>query len=103
VPVGFTRDIVKNLKRQHEDEDVKTSEAMLSEIEEKARCAGVECDKVVVVGDNPYEEIVDNALKQDCDLIMMASHARRGLDAMLFGSETARVIRHTKLPVLVVH
>ena len=59
-------------------------------------------DNVVVVGDNPYEQIIDKAEENDCDLIMMASHARRGLDAMIFGSETVRVLKHTKIPVLVV-
>lgn len=102
VPVGFTSDIVGNLRKQHEDEEVKNAEKMLSEVEASAKASGVEFDNIVVVGDNPYEEIIDNAEKKHCDLIMMASHARRGLDAMIFGSETVRVLRHTKIPVLVV-
>ena len=103
VSSGFARDFVNDLRKQHEEEDVKSSQAMLSRIEDKARSEGVQCDKVVVVGDNPYAEIIDNAVKQDCDLIMMGSHARRGLDALLAGSETVRVIKHTRIPVLVVH
>lgn len=102
VPVGFTSDIVENLKKQREAEGIRNGQKMLSEVEANAKTAGVECDNIVVVGDSPYEEIVDNAEKNDCDLIMMASHARRGLDAMLFGSETVRVLKHTKIPVLVV-
>lgn len=102
VPVGFTSEIVENLQKQREDEEVKEGQKMLAEVEQNAKATGVEFDNIVVVGDNPYEEIIDNAEKQDCDLIMMASHARRGLDAMLFGSETVRVLRHTKIPVLVV-
>ena len=102
VPASFTSDIVNVLKKQREDEDVKNGQKMLTEIEASATSAGVECDNVVVVGDNPYEEIIDNAEKNDCDLIMMASHARRGLDAILSGSETVRVIKHTRIPILVV-
>ena len=54
------------------------------------------------VGDNPYEAIIENAGKRQCDLIMMASHGRRGMDAVLLGSETIKVLTHTKVPVLVV-
>lgn len=102
VPVGFTSEIVQNLQKQRENEEVQQGQKMLAEVEQNAKATGVEFDNMVVVGDNPYEEIIDNAEKKDCDLIMMASHARRGLDAMLFGSETVRVLRHTKIPVLVV-
>lgn len=102
VPVGFTSDIVETLKKQREDEGVKNGERMLAEVEASAKASGVPFDNVVVVGDNPYEEIIDKAEESDCDLIMMASHARRGLDAMIFGSETVRVLKHTKIPVLVV-
>ena len=102
VPVGFTSDIVETLKKQREDEGVKNGERMLAEVEASAKASGVSFDNVVVVGDNPYEQIIDKAEENDCDLIMMASHARRGLDAMIFGSETVRVLKHTKIPVLVV-
>lgn len=102
VQLGFTSEIVNNLKKQQEDDEVKNGHKMLMEIEAGARSADVDCDNVVVVGDSPYEEIIDSAEKNDCDLIMMASHARRGLDAMLSGSETVKVIRHTRIPVLVV-
>ena len=71
-----------------------------SELSRKAD--GVECDSKVVFGDNPYEEIIENAEKSKCDLIMMASHGRRGVDAVLLGSETVKVLTHAKIPVLVV-
>lgn len=102
VPVGFTSDVVNQIRKQHEDEEVSKSRQMLSEVTASARTAGVDCDDIVVVGDSPYEEIIDSAEKNHCDLIMMASHARRGLDGMMFGSETVRVLKHTKIPVLVV-
>ncbi|MGZ8155109.1 MAG: universal stress protein, partial [Burkholderiales bacterium] len=50
----------------------------------------------------PYEHIIETAKKRKCDLIMMASHGRRGLSGLLLGSETAKVLTHSKIPVLVV-
>ena len=47
------------------------------------------------------EAIIDQAKKSRCDLIMMASHGRRGVQRLLHGSETARVLTHSKIPVLV--
>ncbi|MNC88564.1 universal stress protein UspE [compost metagenome] len=103
VPPGFTTELVKDLEKYREGERLKSGQEMLAALEANARSTGVEFQNLVVVGDSPYEQIIDNAEKNDCDLIMMASHARRGLDAMLLGSETVRVLKHTKLPVLVVH
>jgi nucleotide-binding universal stress UspA family protein len=56
----------------------------------------------VVTGDLPYEEIINAARKRKCDLIMMASHGRRGMAGLLLGSETSKVLTHSKIPVLVV-
>ncbi len=49
----------------------------------------------------PYKAIVDTAKKRKCDLIVMASHGRSGFAALLLGSETTKVLTHTKIPVLV--
>jgi nucleotide-binding universal stress UspA family protein len=57
---------------------------------------------VTVTGDVPYEKIIETAKKCKCDLIMMASHGRRGISGLLLGSETAKVLTHSKIPVLVV-
>ena len=62
---------------------------------------GVKCDTVAVAGDPPYEMIINQARKSKCDLIMMASHGRSGLKGILLGSETAKVLAHSKIPVLV--
>ncbi|MCJ7838328.1 MAG: universal stress protein, partial [Burkholderiales bacterium] len=51
--------------------------------------------------DSPFEAIVDAAKKKKCDLIVMASHGRRGLSALVLGSETHKVLIHSKIPVLV--
>ena len=54
-----------------------------------------------VTSDRPYDAIIRVAKKRKCDLIVMASHGRRGLSALLLGSETTKVLTHTTIPVLV--
>lgn len=102
VPSGFISDVVKTLEKDRDQEFKETAQKMLSELEARAKADGVECDGMVIVGDSPYEQIIENAGKRNCDLIMMASHGRRGLEAVLLGSETVKVLTHTKIPVLVV-
>ena len=73
----------------------------LSTIEVEAEVEKVPCEVFYVVSDSPYEAIIDAAKKKKCDLIVMASHGRRGLSAMVLGSETQKVLIHSKIPVLV--
>jgi nucleotide-binding universal stress UspA family protein len=51
---------------------------------------------------HPWEAIIEHAQRQECDLLVMASHGRRGVTALLLGSETQKVLTHSKIPVLVV-
>jgi nucleotide-binding universal stress UspA family protein len=62
---------------------------------------GVVTDFLHVVHDHPYEAIIDSATKNQCDLVFMASHGRKGVSALLLGSETSKVLTHSKIPVLV--
>ena len=62
---------------------------------------GVTCDCITETNSHPYAVIVETAEKKGCDLIMMASHGRRGMQGVLIGSETTKVLTHTKIPVLV--
>lgn len=66
-----------------------------------ARAAGVACDTVHIVHDHPYQAIIDTAGSKRCDLIAMASHGRHGVSAVILGSETAKVLAHSTIPVLV--
>jgi len=66
-----------------------------------AQAAGVSCDSVQASGDQPYKEIIRTAQKKGCDVILMASHGRRGIEGFLLGSETQKVLTHSKVPVLV--
>lgn len=63
--------------------------------------AGVEFSKLSLTNDVPYEAIIEAAAQCECDLIFMASHGRRGLSGLLLGSETNKVLTHSKIPVLV--
>jgi len=69
---------------------------------EAAAAAGVKGHGHTVEALHPWEAIIDHAKNSQCDLIVMASHGRRGLAALMLGSETQRVLVHTQLPVLVV-
>jgi nucleotide-binding universal stress UspA family protein len=74
----------------------------VKKVSELARAAGMACSAVTVEALHPWEAILDHAKTQGCDLIVMASHGRRGVTALLLGSETSRVLTHSDLPVLVV-
>lgn len=71
-------------------------------VSEVASAAGVGCKSHTVEALHPWEAILDHAKQQGCDLIVMASHGRKGVSALLLGSETSRVLTHSPLPVLVV-
>jgi nucleotide-binding universal stress UspA family protein len=73
----------------------------LAMIEVEAEVEKVPCEVYHAVSDCPYEAIIDAAKKKKCDLIVMASHGRRGLSALVLGSETHKVLIHSKIPVLV--
>lgn len=68
---------------------------------ELARAAGVEYTTLALTNDEPYRAIIEAADRNACDLIFMASHGRRGISALLLGSETQKVLAHTRIPVLV--
>ena len=74
---------------------------ILGDIESAARDAGVACRSEHAVNDDPYAAIIDAARRLGCDLIVMASHGRRGLKGFLLGSETQKVLVNSTIPVLV--
>jgi len=73
----------------------------LRKISTAATNAGLAVETVAVKSFSPYEAIIDTARNRGCDLIVMASHGRRGLNAVLLGSETQKVLTHTSIPVMV--
>lgn len=73
----------------------------LGQIKDAATAAGVSCDLIPLEHEQPYQAIIDVAKKNGCDLIVMASHGRRGVAALVLGSETVKVLTHSTIPVLV--
>lgn len=75
----------------------------LDHVARSAKIADVPCKTIQVEHDQPYQAIIEAANNHGCDLIVMASHGRSGVSAVLLGSVTNKVLTHTKIPVLVCH
>lgn len=86
---------------EHEKRAQRRAKAILGRLERRAKAAGVECGTDFALNDRPDEAIVSAAGRHGCDLILMASHGRTGLSALLNGSETRGVLAKTKIPTLV--
>lgn len=71
-------------------------------VSQACEAVGLSCEAHTVEALHPWEAIIEHATRINCDLLVMASHGRRGVTALLLGSETQRVLTHTKVPVLVV-
>jgi nucleotide-binding universal stress UspA family protein len=71
-------------------------------VTDACKAAGVDCEAHTVEALHPWEAVIDHAKNQQCDLVVMASHGRRGVSALLLGSETQKVLTHSTVPVLVV-
>jgi nucleotide-binding universal stress UspA family protein len=86
---------------QHSAEAQASAERNLNVLKDEAYKAGVDCELVHCSSEHPYEEIVKTAQDRHCDVIFQASHGRHGVSALIWGSETQKVLTHTKIPVLV--
>ncbi len=84
---------IRKARKQKHAEEILGAVAMQAE--------GVACETIHVEHEYPYQAIIDTADSKGCDLIVMASHGRRGVAAILLGSETVKVLTHCKIPVLV--
>ena len=96
-------EMLEDTKGQYECESKIQAEQFLNFIKKTAEKAEVRCETEYATSDHPYETIIKTAENRGCDLIVMASHGRRGVQGVLIGSETQKVLTHTKTPVLVVH
>jgi len=67
-----------------------------------SKAAGITCEAHTIEAVHPWEAIIEHAKANSCDLIVMSSHGRRGVTALLLGSETQKVLTHSTTPVLVV-
>ncbi|MDR0587745.1 MAG: universal stress protein [Burkholderiales bacterium] len=75
---------------------------ILTSAEERIKKHGIESVRLHTQAASPWESILTAAKENECDLIVMASHGRRGIQALLLGSETQKVLTHSPLPVLVI-
>jgi nucleotide-binding universal stress UspA family protein len=79
----------------------KESRRALAAFDTEARSQGIAATSISVVGGEPWQAILRIARRRHCDLIVMASHGRGSLASLLLGSETTKVLAHSKTPVLV--
>ena len=97
--VAFTAETVNEHQKQSEEHARK----LLKAFGEKAMDAGVPFDGQFMITDQVAHAVVDMAKRLECDLIVMATHGRHGLDALLNGSLTKSVLSHSEIPLLVIH
>jgi nucleotide-binding universal stress UspA family protein len=86
---------------EHKKVMARVAANVLRAMEKMCRTAGVAWEGVHVAEEEPYRAVIDTARRKRCDLVLMASHGRRGVAGFLLGSETQKVLTHSKVPVLV--
>jgi nucleotide-binding universal stress UspA family protein len=93
---------LKELEGQHAEMLRQEAREMLARAHGRLTAADIPCEVLLEEGSDPYEHIVRAASRLNCDLVVMASHGRRGIEGLVVGSQTIKVLSHSKLPVLVV-
>ncbi|MDQ6679883.1 MAG: universal stress protein [Pseudomonadota bacterium] len=101
-PYGAISDMQPTPPEEFFEAQERVATRHVAAVKEACAAAGVPCDGVTAEGLHPWESIIEHAQKMECDLLVMAWHGRRGVSALLLGSETQKVLTHTRIPVLVV-
>jgi nucleotide-binding universal stress UspA family protein len=99
--LAYGIEMIEETRESYETEAKEKARRILQAVENEAAELGVPVHSEMALEDHPYEAIIRIASERGCDLIVMASHGRRGVQALLLGSETQKVLTHTRLPVLV--
>ena len=99
---GFVLPNIEALKKRFDEQTAKQARKIVDTAAQEAQDARVKCETAIAQSMRPYEAILQHAKKGKCDLIVMSSHGRTGLASLLLGSETSKVLTHSKIPVLVV-
>jgi nucleotide-binding universal stress UspA family protein len=94
-------DRLSDAMAEHERHAKAHASKVLGVVSDAAKAAGVACETVQADGDQPYAAIIATAKQRGCDLIVMSSHGRGGVSALVLGSETNKVLTHSDIPVLV--
>lgn len=101
--ISYLGEMLAATELEYTQDAVESAERYLAEVRDMATRAGVPCDTMHALEDQPHEVIVRTATDRQCDLIVMGSHGWRGLNRLLLGSETQKVLLTAKVPVLVCH
>ena len=100
-PYSALSEYVPETREAYESRTREPAARILAEVSSLAAKAGVPCETVLKSDDQPHRGIIETAAEKGCDVILMASHGRRGIAGVLLGSETQKVLVHSKLPVIV--
>lgn len=98
---GFAAPAVKEMRERWEEQVLERAQSVLDMICTESGAAGIRCNSVHVFGDAPYAVIIDTAKNNGCDVVVMGSHGYGGFKQFILGSETARVLSHSTIPVVV--
>jgi nucleotide-binding universal stress UspA family protein len=96
---GLIHERAANAKLEAQQEEA--AKALVAAVKESAQGAGIQVTPLTVKASSVAEAVIEAAQQNGCDLIVMASHGRRGLARVLLGSETQHVLTHSQIPVLV--
>lgn len=99
---NVSSDLLAEVRDDYEKSVRANAEKVLQAAADKARALGVQAETALVRDEHPHRRIVEAAAEHGCDLIVMASHGRRGVSALLMGSVTQKVLTHSTTPVLVI-
>ncbi|MGN6235760.1 universal stress protein [Dyella sp.] len=99
--VAYFAEMLLASQAQYTEAALARAHQYLDDVRQRAQAAGVACEASFAVNAHPHEAIIASAREHHCDLIVMASHGRRGVESALLGSETHRTILYGDLPVLV--
>ena len=100
--IALESGMIAETAEQYGQRAARRAAAYLNAAKEIASTSGMTCETMHVEHDQPYLAIIETAAQKLCDLIVMASHGRRGISAVVLGSETLKVLTHSTIPVLVV-
>ena len=99
--IGVEPMVVMMTEPEYEKAQAARAEKSLERVRSTAAAIGIPVETVRTIDSRPYESIIAVAKERGCDLIFMASHGRGGMAGLLLGSETTKVLTHSKIPVLV--
>ena len=100
-PATTGLDLLRTTPEQYERETTERARGILADVEQAAQAAGAPCKLEQASGRSAWESIIETARRDGCDLILMASHGRKGIRGLLLGSQTQKVLVHSSVPVLV--